>query len=138
MTSFWKFWNVSNQIGFSLTLIVRITGTCVTCVFEFCLISIRGVHKSSYMICLVEMNGKGNVGRAFIYTLRCGYNTRGLNMVSSRNILSLTWGVCNMGCPPWKNLSSHTLFYCNVRGHLKEQPFLLRSNPIILYHWFLC
>jgi hypothetical protein len=61
---------------------------CVVCVFEFFLVGTRGVHKSSYTFCFTKVNGKGNVGRAFISTSRCGCNTRRLNMVSSKDILS--------------------------------------------------
>ncbi len=61
---------------------------CVACVFEFFLVGIGGVHKCSYTICLAEMNGKGNVDTTFISTSRRGYNTRGLNMVSFKHILS--------------------------------------------------
>jgi hypothetical protein len=36
---------------------------CVVCMFKFCHTSTGDVHKSSYIVCLIEVNGKGNVGR---------------------------------------------------------------------------
>jgi len=74
----------------------------VTCVFGICFVRTNGVHKSSCIVCLVEVNDKGDVGNTLIFPLGSNYTTWRLNTLSFRDIMSRIWRGHNIGRPPMK------------------------------------
>lgn len=79
----------------------------IPCVYDFFLVGIGGVHKSNCTFCYGGyMNCNGGCTLSFASIFGC--NTWRQYTQSLRDIIFCTWGGWNIGCFPWRSLSTCT------------------------------